>query len=194
MKAIEKHYYIKNLRYTYKRSKKSNKGKILDEIVARLSINRKSAIRLMSSKAAGRPKSPIKRGRPGKYQNQEFIQSLKKVWRLSGYMCSKALKAAIPEWLPYIEQEHGSFKETERLKLLTISPATIDRILKPYKVSKGKSHTKSGGFREEIPIQENIWDIKVPGYIETDTVAHCGGSLYTEFHRGYMHKFTVFPV
>jgi len=49
------------------------------------------------------------------------------------------------------------------------------------KAQKGKSLTQNNGFREEIPIQTNIWDIKVPGFVEVDTVAHCGGSMLGEF-------------
>jgi hypothetical protein len=57
----------------------------------------------------------------------------------------------------------------------------MDSYLQRYKVEKVKSLTRSAGFREEIPIQENIWDIEVPGHMETDTVAHCGGSMMGEF-------------
>jgi len=60
---------------------------------------------------------------------------------------------------------------------MQISPATMDRILKPYKC-KPKSRTKPGSLlRTEIPIQGSIWDIKQPGFVEADTVAHCGNSL-----------------
>ena len=45
-------------------------------------------------------------------------------------MCSKRLKAALPLWLPFYEQEHGALAEPVRKKLLQISPATIDRLLK----------------------------------------------------------------
>ena len=87
----------------------------------------------------------------------------------------------MPEWLPAIQDEYGRFSAGIEEKLLTVSAPTIDRILKPYKALKGKCFTRSGGFREEIPIQENIWDIKVPGFLESDTVAHCGGSMFGEF-------------
>lgn len=180
MNNLEKVSYISYLKSKYKRANRSKKTEILTEIQDRLSCTRKHAIRLMNTISFGRPKSPIKRGRPGKYQDKEFKQALRKVWKLSGYLCSRSLKEAIPEWLPYIEQKH-SFSEEIKTKLFDISSATIDRILKPYKATKGISHTRPNGFREEIPIQENIWDIKVPGYIEVDTVAHCGGSMGGDF-------------
>jgi hypothetical protein len=36
-------------------------------------------------------------------------------------------------------------------------------------------------LRELIPIKTEQWDEKRPGYIEADTVAHCGGSLAGSF-------------
>ncbi len=177
----EKQIYIKMLRDRYRRSKKCKKGLILDEAVLVLKISRKHAIRLFGGKGAGRPKKSGRNGRPGKYQDQDFKSGLKLCWRTMRYPCGRILKEGIPIWLEFIEAEYGLFKPDVRAKLLTVSSATIDRILKGYKVEKGKSFTRSTGFRDEIPIQENIWDIKIPGYIESDTVAHCGGSLAGEF-------------
>lgn len=181
MDAAEKHYFISILRNRYRKSEKKKKGEILDEVCESLSLSRKHAMRLMRSFEPGRPRKPFKRGRPSKYQNPEFISALRIVWKSTRYMCSRLLKEAIPSWLPYIEDDRGVFKGEIREKLLSISPPTIDRILKPYKGTKGKSFTRATGFRDEIPIQENIWDVGVPGFVESDTVAHCGGSMHGEF-------------
>jgi hypothetical protein len=181
MDGSEKLIYIGLLREKYRRSGKKKKGDILDEAVSVLGISRKHAIRLFGSKGCGRPKKPGKGGRPGKYQDPDFKSGLKLCWRVMRYPCGRILKEGIPDWLGFIEAEYGAFQPEVREKLLAVSSATIDRILKGYKVEKGKSFTRSTGFRDEIPIQENIWDINIPGYIESDTVAHCGGSLSGEF-------------
>jgi hypothetical protein len=97
------------------------------------------------------------------------------------YPCGRILKEGLPEWINFIELEYGVFNDEIKKKLLKISSATIDRQLKVYKQEKGKSLTRSTGFRDEIPIQGSVWDIKVPGFVESDTVAHCGGSLAGEF-------------
>jgi hypothetical protein len=97
-------------------------------------------------------------------------------------MCGRYLKQAIPEWLPAIEEEYGAFRDDVRARLLSISGSTIDRHLRPLKAEHGKTFTKSGGvIRGEIPVQGNIWDTHIPGYIECDTVAHCGGSMFGDF-------------
>jgi len=177
----EKINYIKLIRDRYRKSSKSKKGLILDYLCKLLCCDRKHAIKLLSANKAGRPRNCGKKGRPSEYSDPKFITSLKLCWRSMKYPCSKVLKEGIPSWLGFIEAEYGFFDKKIRDQLLSISPATIDRYLKIYKVEKGKSLTRSAGFREEIPIQENIWDIEIPGHMETDTVAHCGGSMLGEF-------------
>lgn len=179
--AVEKRCILGMLRERYRRGTKSYKSGIITEACERLDVGRKHAIRLLNGHGAGRPRKPGKRGRPSKYQDKPFKDALRRVWKTARYQCGRALKSAIPEWLPAIEEEHGTFSSDIRERLLKVSAPTIDRILRPFKVEKGKSFTRSGGFRDEIPIQGNIWDIKIPGYMETDTAVMCGGSLLGEF-------------
>ncbi|MDR1986178.1 MAG: hypothetical protein LBP88_04295 [Treponema sp.] len=67
-----------------------------------------------------------------------------------------------------------------RDKLLSISPATIDRILKKDKVAlklKGKSITTPGHLlKPRVPIRifYSSDERKLPGFIQIDTVHHGG--------------------
>lgn len=181
MKEVEKACIIRLLKDSYRRAGKKQKGIILEDLCKRLSVSRKHAIRLMSPLETGRPRKPGRRGRPSKYQDPEFKTALRLVWKTTRYMCSRALVEAIPDWLPAMAEEGITFLPDIRARLLSISHSTADRILKPYKVKKGKSFTRNTGFRDEIQIQENIWNIKTPGFMESDTVAHCGASMHGEF-------------
>ena len=99
-------------------------------------------------------------------------------------MCGKLLKRALPRWVPLYEHFHGPIAEPQRQKLLLISAATIDRVLRPVraKAGKGRSLTKPGSIlRNEIEICGSIWDEARPGFIEADTVAHCGSSSQGPF-------------
>lgn len=64
---------------------------------------------------------------------------------------------------------------------MKISPSTIDRLLKPTRIKykrRGRATTKPGTLlRKQIPIKTNQWDETRPGFLEADTVAHCGDSL-----------------
>ncbi|MEE8056936.1 MAG: hypothetical protein V3T17_03755 [Pseudomonadales bacterium] len=93
-------------------------------------------------------------------------------------MCSKKLKAAIPLWLPFYEMAYEPLAAEIQDKLLSISHATIDRVLKPIRVKygrKGLGGTKPGSLlKNQIPIRTHHWDVSQPGFMEADTVAHCG--------------------
>lgn len=99
-------------------------------------------------------------------------------------MCGKRLQRALPLWLPHYQKHHASLLDDISTQLLSMSAATIDRLLKPIKVRyrKGLSGTKPGSLlRKHIPINTNQWDSKQVGFMEADTVAHCGTSLMGDF-------------
>ena len=69
--------------------------------------------------------------------------------------------------------------------MLSISRATIDRVLKPTRAQhklKGRCTTKpSSLLKQHIPIQLGSFDVEKPGYLEADTVAHCGDTVAGKF-------------
>jgi len=95
-------------------------------------------------------------------------------------------------WLPkYIDHFSPLAKKVVKA-LLTISPSTIDRILKSVRIQytkRGRSTTKPGTLlRKQIPINTNQWEEWRPGFLEADTVAHCGDSVMGMF--AYTVNFT----
>ncbi len=66
-----------------------------------------------------------------------------------------------------------------------MSPATIDRLLRPYKTSNrhGQSTTKPGGLlKHQIPIRTFAdWDNAQAGFVEIDLVAHCGDPVAGQY-------------
>jgi hypothetical protein len=113
------------------------------------------------------------------------LAPLKVIWLACEQMCSKRLKVAVALWLPFYEQEYGALAEPVRQKLLRMSAATIDRLLKPERArypGKGLCGTRPGGLlKHQIPIRTDNDDVDRPGYLEADTVAHCGNSLAGDF-------------
>lgn len=166
----------------YQRAGREFKSKILDEFCEVCGYARKYAIQLLSRKPRSRQKKP---GPKRKY-DQTVLEPLKAIWLLSEQMCSKRLKVALPIWLPFYEPEYGALSETVREKLLAMSPPTIDRLLKKVRARhprKGLSGTRCGpeALKHRIPLRTDNWDIKQPGFIEADSVAHCGTSMSGEF-------------
>jgi hypothetical protein len=113
------------------------------------------------------------------------LAPLKVIWRACEQLCSKRLKVALPLWLPFYEQEYGALAPSVRQKLLRMSAATIDRLLRKERArypGKGLCGTRPGGrLKHLIPIRTDNDDIDRPGYLEADTVAHCGNSLAGDF-------------
>jgi hypothetical protein len=107
------------------------------------------------------------------------------IWKAAEQPCGKRFKELLPTWLPFYELEKGSLQDDVRKRLLSISAAQIDRLLAPRKARighRGRSGTKPGGLlKTQIPIRTDNWDITRPGFLEADTVAHCGNSLEGDF-------------
>lgn len=183
MSPQSKKEYFKTVWSRYKKaSSKAEKSKILDELCINCQLNRKYAIRrLRNFKILRRKKRRNKPGPKPRYNQPEFLAVLKEVWITANLPCSKRLKAILPVWLPAYQQEFGTLPYEILKKLSKISPATIDRVLHPIKHlyrGKGRSATKPGLLlKHHIPIQTNQWDERKPGFLETDTVHHCGTSL-----------------
>jgi len=174
--------YLAAIRQRYSEASKEEKELILQEFCAVCGYHRKHAIRLLNR----RRKRP--RGRPGRrpvYHSPELLTALKRIWLVTDQMCSKRLVAAIPLWLPFYERAYEKLSDEVRNQLLSISAATIDRLLAPTRAktrTRGLCATKPGSLlRNQIPIRTHNWDISQPGFVEADTVAHCGNSLAGDF-------------
>jgi hypothetical protein len=188
MSPQSKKAYLEAIRTRYVKGKKTLKSKMLDEFCAVCGYHRKHAVRLLSQPIRRRKKSKKKlqhRGRKQKYKHEELQAPLTRIWLATNQICSKRLKIAIPLWIPHYEREYGQLTAEVKNLLLSMSPATIDRFLKPFKLTqkrKGISGTKPGTLlKNQIPIKTNNWDVGKPGYVESDTVAHCGNSLAGDF-------------
>ena len=177
--------YLETIYLRYKRASRKKKTLILNEFCTNCGYHRKHAIRLLSHfKRFTKPK-PKKRGKPSKYHKPSVLKPLKKIWLAANLPCSKRLKAILPLWLPSYAKEFGNPSLEVVKALLRISPATLDRLLEPVRVKykgRGRSTTKPGTLlRKHIPIKTNQWDETKPGFLEADTIAHCGETLLGQF-------------
>jgi hypothetical protein len=178
MSPKSKKEYTAALRARYKKATKGEKKSMLNEFCAVCGYNRKYAIRLLKSKPPpSDPSGFSKRGRKKIYAHPLILKTIRNIWVTTNLPCSKRLKVILPLWLPYYPNEIPSEVYDS---LLNISPATIDRLMKPdrAKFSKhGLGTTKPGTLlKKQIPIKTNQWNEFIPGFLEADAVAHCGQS------------------
>ena len=114
--------------------------------------------------------------------NEAVRAAVRRVWELFDYMCGKRLAVLIRVNVEVLHREPSlAIDAAVRERLLSISPATIDRILSPERAKlrlKERSHTRAGTLlKHQIPIRTFFdWDERKAGFFECDTVAHDGGN------------------
>lgn len=167
----------------YRAAGRREKGRILDELCATTGWHRKHAVRALRSKAR-----PAIEPRPRRRRYGAAIKAaLVALWEASDRVCGKRLKPMIPVLLPALVK-HGRLTPTheERADLLSVSAATIDRLLLEVKVAAAGGRRRRVGFysaiRREVPIRTfNDWGDPPPGFCEIDMVAHGGTSVAGSF-------------
>src|SRR5690606_16897432 len=94
---------INKLRDAYQRAAKTDKGSILDEVVATTGLARSSARRLLTGPRLPAPKDQIDRRklRPRTYSDAAR-ELLVHVWKLMGLPCGKYFVVMVPQWLPLL--------------------------------------------------------------------------------------------
>jgi hypothetical protein len=185
MSPRSKREYIEAIFLRYKKASLKEKTLILNEFCATCGYHRKHAIRMLRRFKRFTQPQPKKRGRTPLYCPSLLLKPLKRTWLAANLPCSKRLKALLPLWLPGYVESFGPLPPQTLKALHRISAATIDRLLRPVRVQyqkRGRTTTKPGTLlRKHIPIQTNQWDQSHPGFLEADTVAHCGESLSGTF-------------
>jgi len=175
---------LPRLRQRYLSRGREGKSRLLDEVIEQFGYSRKHAIKLLGAKVGWGGDPVASKGRPTIYK-AEVVDVLWTIWKVAEQPCGKRLAVLRGLWLPYYERHHGKLGTDVRKAVLKISPAQIDRLLAPKKaksITKGRCGTKPGGLlKTQIPIRTDNWDITRPGYLEADSVAHCGESLEGDF-------------
>jgi len=174
--------WLPKLQGRYARRSRGGKGRMLDELCEDYKYERKYAIKLLGG---GLP-AATGRAHPGPERQYELVEPVvRQIWLTAEQPCGKRLVPVLRQWLPFYEERYGQLSARQRTLIRQVSPATVDRLLAPARAEhsgRGRSGTKPGSLlRSEIPIRTGTWDLNRPGYLEADSVAHCGTSLAGSF-------------
>ena len=175
--------YLKHLTKRYKAASRNEKGEILKELCESSGFHRKHAIRLLNM-SPKKQKRKIKTGRPKTYSDSVYLEALKRIWLLTDQLCGKRLKMALPIWLPFYGEAYSVLEQKVYDGLLSMSASTIDRMLAQLRTKYKRSFggTKPGSIlKKHIAVKTDQWNEDRPGFLEADTVAHCGTSLSGSF-------------
>ncbi len=188
LSMAERKAVTKQMATRYRKGSKAEKGRVLDELCTLTGWTRRHARRALARAVAqqGRPPDPPWTPRPRIY-GPEVLEPLKVVWATLNGPAGKRLAPFMGEIVRSLERSGEPEVAPEvRAKLVSISAATIDRMLSPERRRlkvKGRSGTKPGSIlKRQIPIRTFAeWDEGIPGFCEADLVAHDGGSPWGEF-------------
>lgn len=174
---------------------REGRSRLIDELCEQWGYRRKHVIHLLGAKTGWGCDPAVRKGRPPKYDG-EVEEGVWRIWKVSEPPFCKRLKALLPQWIPHYEC--GRLGKDLRSRVLSMSAAQIGRLLAARKTRvghRGRCGSKPGGLlKTQIPIRTDNWDITRPGYLEADTVAHCGGSqegdfvwsvTYCDIHSGW---------
>lgn len=166
----------------YARRTREGKSRMLDELCEDHDYERKYAIKLLR----GSLPRPTGRPRPGPEPQYGLIEPIvREIWVAAEQPCGKRLVPILAQWLPFYERRSGRLSARQRKLLHGVSAATLDRLLasaRAQSLGRGRGGTKPGSLlKTEIPIRTGSWDLTRPGYLEADSVAHCGTSLAGDF-------------
>lgn len=179
----------RSLRRRYQAASSRAKRRILDEFIAVSGYHPKYAIHLLNVAAAAAP-ARHPRARPTIYDDAAK-QALTVLWEASDRVCGKRLKPLLRLLVPALER-HGHLKldEVIRGKVLSMSAATIDRLLRTARgaTRARKPRRVAPEIRRPIPVRTFAdWNDPPPGSMEVDLVAHCGDRN----SGSYVHSLTL---
>jgi hypothetical protein len=162
----------------YHAAGRSQKKAILDEFIKVSGYHRKHAIRALK-RTTGPCSAPAPRAR---LYDEAARGALTILWEAADRICGKRLKEAIPTLVDAMERYgHLKLEAEVRRRLLGMSAATMDRLLKPVRDAGRQRRRRSGintPLRRSIAVRTfNDWNDPPPGFFEMDMVAHCGRSV-----------------
>lgn len=169
--------YAAALRSRYRVASRGNKSRLLDEFCRATGRHRKVAIRILRR----RPRRSARHaGRPREYGIM-LRPVLEQLWEASDFLCSKRLAPYLPELLEALERhDELTVSAQQRTALRHVSPATIDRLLRPVR----RLHRRHGlattsrsvaALRAQVPLRTfGEWANVPPGTVQADLLGHCG--------------------
>ena len=192
-KSIEDYTRMMRGRYA-RRTGKRARSALLDEFCESTGLERKCGIKVLAGQR--RKSGQKKRGAPPTYTADD-VAVLKEIWFAAGQPCGKRLAGTMLQmWMKSWQRRHRRLPRGQVKRLEAISAAQIDRRLSTYRTGPSRRRVGSGlaAMQREVTVRCQPWVETLPGAVEIDTVALCGGSMSgaivwaldaTDIHSGW---------
>jgi hypothetical protein len=188
VQRASRHDLVRALGPRYAHMGKRENSHILNKVCEVTGYTRKYALTLLKNPPRDEPHVTRKRHRSPSYGPAE-VELLRLCWLVTDGICSKRLAPFLPELLDRLRRRQAlrEFPIAVQQRVAGMSPATVDRALKPFReqtnARRGISTTKAGTLlKRQIPIRTFAeWTDLRPGFFKMDLVAHCGWSGAGQF-------------
>ena len=167
----------------YRKAKRRERSELLSEMEQVSKLHRKHLIRLLNGESLERKKRSTPRSRT---YGVEVEQVVLRVWESLDYICAERLTPSLARMAKHLAS-FGSLVLTAEVEsqLATISPATVERMLRKNRARKArlprKGPHRANQVTKGVPMGRIPWDTADPGHFETDLVHHGGESASGEY-------------
>lgn len=161
---------------------KKKRGELIKKLSQTIGMNKKSVGRSMKRLQFKDKNAKENRGRKLYYGN-DVKAALFTLWEEMEYPCAENMHSSISDYINYFSED-GSWKHsgeaTKKLRLMSLGTLKdkIAELREKYNKRHGRSATVSSPLKGMIPIRKShTWQNLPPGYMQTDSVVHCGDIL-----------------
>jgi hypothetical protein len=161
---------------------RKERGRLTKELSELLSIHEKSVGRAMRRLQKSSKTKKESRGRPI-YYGKDVDSAIFEIWEVMDKPCAENMHSAIEEHVRYfVKDKKWRYGDETTGKLCAISIGTLKNriayLREKYDTKRGKTTTVSSPLKGMIAIRKShTWVNLPPGYVQTDSVVHCGDLL-----------------
>jgi hypothetical protein len=183
MTIDERRKYVNLMYPRYRKAKRKERSQLLSEMEQVSKLHRKHLIRLLNGESLERKKRSTPRSRT---YGLEVERVVLRVWESLDYICAKRLTPSLLRMAKHLAGFGSLVLTTEvESQLTTISPATVERLLRKNRAHKvrlpRKGPHRANQVTKGVPMGRIPWDAAEPGHFETDLVHHGGESAAGEY-------------
>ena len=183
MTINERRKYVKLMAPRYQTAKRKERSQLLSEMEQVSKLHRKHLIRLLNGQSLERKKRSTPRSCT---YGLEVERVVLRVWESLDYICAERLTPSLGRMARHLAS-FGVLVLTAEIEsqLATISPATVQRMLRKNRARKArlprKGPHRANQVTKGVPMGRIPWNTKEPGHFETDLVHHGGESTVGEY-------------
>lgn len=178
MTLTERRKYLARMHPRYLLADRTERSRLLDEMIAVTGLHRKSLVRLLNAGSlARRPRTTQRRRTYGPVVDD----TIRLIWETLDYLCAERLTPVLVTTAQHLAH-HGELVLTDDLldQLGRISRASVQRRLTRFTQDTPrlprKGPEQANRVAKAIPIRRIAWDQAEPGHFEVDLVHHGGPS------------------